>query len=265
MANIGFIGLGTLGTLLATHLRNEGHSLRVWNRSADKAGPLVALGAEAVTTPSDAVSPGGITFSILWDDESVEQLVSSEGFLERARGGIHVSMTTIKPDTAKKLAELHASRGSIYVEAPVFGVPQAVAAKHALFCLAGPPEAKARVRPLLESIGKQVYDFGDVGAATATKLVGNFMIITGFAAVYEAWRSLVAAGVDPKPTLDMLTNTLVATPGNQRFAASLLSGSVPPSSAIPEKDIGLFESFATSAPLASRVREIIASGAWSKR
>ena len=255
METIGFIGLGTLGSRLAAHLLKDGHALSVWNRSKDKEAPLVALGATSAPTPKDAVHP--LTFSILWDDASVEDTVRSEGFLERMRGGIHVSMTTIKPETAKKLAALHEAQGSTYVEAPIFGIAQAVEARQALFCMAGPADAKARVKPLLDRLGKHTYDFGDIGAGTATKLVGNFMIITGFAACREAFDALAHAGVDPKAPLEMLTTTLCATPGNQRIVAALLSGGAMPASAIPDKDLGLFESMAGKAPLAQQVHALI--------
>jgi 3-hydroxyisobutyrate dehydrogenase-like beta-hydroxyacid dehydrogenase len=166
-------------------------------------------------------------------------------------------MTTITPATAKKLAALHDAHGSTYVEAPIFGVAPAVEARQAVFCLAGPAEAKARVRPLLEPLAARVWDFGDIGAGTATKLAGNFMIISGFAALQESFDALVRAGIDPKPTLEMLTTTLVATPGNQRYAGYLLSKAPVPTSGIPKKDLGLFEAFAGSAPMAHVVRGLI--------
>jgi 3-hydroxyisobutyrate dehydrogenase-like beta-hydroxyacid dehydrogenase len=110
--------------------------------------------------------------------------------------------------------------------------------------------------------GQRIVDFGEtIGAATATKLVGNFMIISSFVAMQEAFNVLKQSGVDPRPTLEMLTTTLLATPGNQRMAGNLLSGNQIPTSGIPLKDVGLFQSYAGSArvpvPLANQMHEIL--------
>ena len=261
---IGFIGLGALGEPLAANLLSAGKSLVVWNRTASKAEPLALQGAKIARQPSDAVTRGGVVLSILWDDASLEELVQSDGFLSAlGPGGVHVSMTTVTPDTAKKLAALHEAQGSIYVEAPIFGPPPQAVARQLVICLAGPTAAKQRVHPLLEAMGGQrIVDFGErIGAATATKLVGNFMIISSFVAMQEAFAALTRSGVDPKPTLDMLTTTLLATPGNQRLAAILTSGSPVPKSRVLLKDVGLFQLFAeranAPATLAKQMREIL--------
>ena len=264
--SIGFIGLGNLGAPIATNLLAADHALSVWNRTPSKAASLLDSGAKWASTPREAVTRGGIVFTILWDDASLDEVVRSDGFLDAlGEGGTHVSMTTVTPDTARALAKLHEAHGSTYVEAPIFGIPAAAVARQLPVCLAGPRAAKARVRPLLEAMGGQrIVDFGEtIGAGTATKLVGNFLIISGFVALQEAFGVLAQSGVDPRATLEMLTTTFVATPGNQRYAGYLLSGSPPPPSGIPLKDVGLFQLFASSvrssAPLAERMHEIIAA------
>jgi 3-hydroxyisobutyrate dehydrogenase-like beta-hydroxyacid dehydrogenase len=261
---VGFLGLGKLGAPIALNLLTSGVRLAVWNRTPSKAEPLVRAGATLAATPSETIARGGVVFTILWDDASLEQMVQSPGFLEAlGPGGVHVSMTTVTPDAARKLAALHAEHGSVYVEAPIFGIPAQAVARTLTVCVAGPGNAKDRVRPLLEAMGaERIVDFGErIGSGTATKLVGNFLIISGFVALQEAFDVLRASGLDPRPTLEMLTTTLVATPGNQRYASALLSGQVP-TSAIPEKDIGLFRRFAEAAhadaPLSEEMQRILA-------
>src|SRR5450432_2156825 len=101
---IGFIGLGHLGLPIANNLLNAGYSLLVYNRTASKAESLVAQGAQLVTRPVDAVITGGIVVSLVWDDAALEGVVMSNGFLEQlGPGGIHLSMSTVLPETAKKL------------------------------------------------------------------------------------------------------------------------------------------------------------------
>ena len=264
---VGFLGLGKLGAPIAQNLVAAGVRLTVWNRTPSKAEPLVRAGARLAGTPIEAIAPGGVVFTILWDDASLEEVVKSPGWLEAlGPGGVHVSMTTVTPSAARSLAALHAEHGSVYVEAPIFGIPAHAVARKLTVCVGGHASAKERVRPLLERMGaERIVDFGEaVGAATATKLVGNFLIISGFVALKEAFDVLCASGIDPKPTLEMLTATLVATPGNQRYASALLSGQVPVS-AIPEKDIGLFRRFAgeaeVQAPLSKRMQEILGTRA----
>jgi 3-hydroxyisobutyrate dehydrogenase-like beta-hydroxyacid dehydrogenase len=174
-------------------------------------------------------------------------------------------MTTVTPETARRVAALHESRGSTYLEAPIFGVPPQAVARKLMVCLAGPAAAKDRARPLLTAMGaERTFDVGAaIGAASATKLAGNFLIISAFVAMQEVFDVLVRNGVDPKPTLEMLTTTLLATPGNQRYAAYLLSGAPMPTSGIPAKDVNLFQRFAATAdvptPLAKQVAASLAS------
>ena len=212
---IGFIGLGDLGQPMATNLLNAGYPLRVYNRTASKAEALVAQGAQLATRPADAVTSGGIVASIVWDDAALESVVMSEGFLERlAPGGIHVAMSTVLPETSKKLAAIHAQHGCVYVEAAVFGRHEAAIAHQLWIPFAGPQQAKERVRPLLQAMGGQgIFDFGEeVGAATLVKLVGNFLITSAGFSMREALVMAEKNGVDPKAVVDMLTQTLFDAP-----------------------------------------------------
>ena len=98
--SIGFIGLGALGAPIAANLLASGKTVTVWNRTASKAESLIEKGAKSAGTPSDAVPRSGVVFTILWDDTSLEEIVRSEGFLEKlGKGGVHVSMTTVTPST----------------------------------------------------------------------------------------------------------------------------------------------------------------------
>ena len=167
---IGFIGLGKLGLPIAKNLLNAGYALRVYNRTASKAEALVAQGAQLAERPVDAVVSGGIVATIVWDGAAVEDIVTSDGFLEHlGPGGIHLSMSTVLPEAARKLAALHAQHGSIYVEAPIFGRPEAVTAHQLWMPIAGPQSAKERVQPLLQAMGAQgTFDFGCRGRRSNT-------------------------------------------------------------------------------------------------
>jgi 3-hydroxyisobutyrate dehydrogenase-like beta-hydroxyacid dehydrogenase len=264
---IGFIGLGHLGLPVATNLLNAGYALRVYNRTASKADSLVAQGAQLATRPVDAVTTGGIVVSIVWDDTALESVVMSYGFLEQlGPGGIHLSMSTVLPETAKKLAAIHAQHDCAYVEAPIFGRPEAAVAQQLWIPFAGQHSAKERVRPLLKAMGGQgIFDFGEeVGAATLVKLVGNFLIVSAGYSMREALSMAENNGVDPKAVVDMLTQTLFPAPIYQSYGKRIAQKTAPFSqNAIPLKDVGLFKKTAqqveSATPISSLLYDLLRS------
>src|SRR5258708_18727897 len=242
---IGFIGLGHLGLPMATNLLNAGYALRVYNRTASKAESLVAQGAQLAPRPVDAVTTGGIVATIVWDDGALESVVMSDGFLEQlGSGGIHLSMSTVLPATSKKLAAIHAQHDCAYVEAPIFGRPEAAVAHQLWIPFAGPQQAKERVRPLLKAMGGQgIFDFGEeVGAATLVKLVGNFLIVSAGYSMREALSMAENNGVDSKAVVDMLTHTLFPAPIYHSYGKRIADNNAPfGQNRIPLKDVGFFK------------------------
>jgi 3-hydroxyisobutyrate dehydrogenase-like beta-hydroxyacid dehydrogenase len=262
--SIGFLGLGHLGLPMATHLLDAGYPLRVFNRTADKAAPLVARGAQLATGPADVATPGGVVVSVLWDDAALEAVVR-DGLPERlGAGGVHVAMSTVLPATSRRLAALHAQHGATYVEAPIFGRPEAAAARQLWIPIAGPAAAKARVRPILEAMGAQgIFDFGDeVGAANVVKLVGNMLIISAARSLHEGLTLAEKAGCDPAQVLAMLTETLFSAPIYRNYGKMIVAKApTMATSPIPQKDLGLFCQTAAEvgapAPTASFLAELV--------
>src|SRR5260221_184573 len=125
---IGFIGLGGMGAAMAANLLKAGFGLRVYNRTAEKARPLLERGATLARSPAEAAEPGGIVVTMVSDDRAVEEVtLGANGLLDRLGDGVHLSMSTIAPRTARRLASLHRERGAGYVASPVFGKPQVAA------------------------------------------------------------------------------------------------------------------------------------------
>ncbi len=224
---IGFVGLGAMGLPMATNLLASGFHLTVYNRTASKAEPLIAKGARRAERAGDVAHPGGIVVSMLADDASVKALVTGEDALaERiAPDGIHISMSTVSPATTRELAAYHAMRGSVMVAAPVFGRPIQAQAKQLRVCVSGPADAKAKVRPIIEAMGQEVFDFGDnPGAANVVKLAGNFMIAAALEAMGEAVAMMRKSGVDPAAALEMLVKTIFAAPVYQGYGPVIAHG-----------------------------------------
>lgn len=219
---LGLIGVGNMGLPLGLNLMASGYKLRVYNRTPEKAQPLIDKGAQLVSRPADVVEPGGIVFTILANDAALEAVIQGEnGILSQlgaGAGGIHISMSTIAPATAVKLAAAHEERGATYLAVPVFGRPEAVAARKMWICLSGNTLVKARVRPILEQLGQGIYDFGEeVGAANVVKLAGNFLIMSAIEAMGEAFTLAEKNGIDRTQVANLFGQTLFACPIYQNY------------------------------------------------
>jgi 3-hydroxyisobutyrate dehydrogenase-like beta-hydroxyacid dehydrogenase len=228
---IGFIGLGNMGQPIAASLLKAGFHLHVYNRSAEKAKPLVERGAHQFSQPRDVVEPGGIVVSIVANDSALESITLGEGgILERlGPGGTHISMSTVAPATAQKLAEEHTKRESFYVAAPVFGRPDAAAMQSLWVCVSGADTAKERIKPILEAISQDIFDFGtDPEAANIVKLSGNFLIVAAMEAMAEALTLAEKNGVDRTKLIEMLSQTMFAGRIYQNYGAAIAKKSYTP-------------------------------------
>src|SRR6267142_4985477 len=207
---IGFVGLGGMGLAMATNLLKAGFGLHVYNRTAEKARPLLELGARLARSPAEAASPGGMVVTMVSDDRAVEEVTLGEkGLLARLGDGIHLSMSTIAPRTARRLAALHQERGGHYVASPVFGKPQVAADAKLWIATSGGAAARARVRPLQEAMGQRVFDFDEEpGAANVIKLAGNFLLGAAIEAMAEAFTLAQKHGVPRRQTYEFFTQTL---------------------------------------------------------
>ncbi|HWF62206.1 MAG TPA: NAD(P)-dependent oxidoreductase [Nitrospira sp.] len=224
MESIGFIGLGKMGSAMVGNLLKVGFDLHVYNRTPEKAAALVAQGAKQAREPSDVVQPGGIVITMLANDRALEDVVGGDGgFVERlGPGGIHLSMSTVSSRLARRLAEQHGRSGVEYVAAPVFGRPEAAAARKLWICLSGSAMAKQRVRPILDSIGQGTFDFGEEPAAAhIVKLTGNFLLASAIEALAEAFVLGEKNGIDRNSLADMLGNTLFACPAYQTYGRAI--------------------------------------------
>ena len=221
---IGFIGLGNMGLPMATNLINAGYKLKVYNRTAQKAQPLIEKGAELANTPPDVATPGGIVITMLPNDDVVESTVLGEnGILSYlGKDGIHLSMSTLSPATAEKLAKTHSSAGSYYLASPVLGRPDAAEAGKLYICLSGNPNAKKRVQPLLKILGQKVYDFGDTPeSANIVKLSVNFSIAAAIEAMAEAFTLAEKNGIDRTKVAELFGETLFSCPVYQGYGKAI--------------------------------------------
>ncbi|WP_324670821.1 NAD(P)-dependent oxidoreductase [Hymenobacter sp. GOD-10R] len=208
---LAFLGLGGMGVAMAKNLLKAGHQLNVYNRTASKAAPLQELGARVANTPAEAVQGASVVFTMVTDDAALETITTgSDGLLSGlAQGAVHVSCSTVAPDTNRRLAEAHQKHGSALLAMPVFGKPEAAAAGKLWLVVAGSTAAKQKAAPYLGAIGQGTYDFGeDPGAASLVKLCGNFMLGAAIEAMAEAFTLAQKSGIDRQKVHEFFSNTL---------------------------------------------------------
>ena len=227
-----------------------GFSLRVYNRTAEKAAGLVAKGAMAMRSPVETAIPGGIVVSILADDRAVLE-VAGDDFCEALGTGMHISMSTVSPVTSRTLAERHARFGGRFVAAPVFGRPEAAAAKKLWICVSGAVASKEAAKPVFDTIGQGVFDFGEeVGAANVVKLAGNFLLTAAIEAMAEASAMAEKNGVPRADLLNMLSATIFNCPIYVNYGKGIINAQFEPAGfSIPLilKDMHLVQKTASDA------------------
>lgn len=268
--HVGFVGLGGMGRPMAENLLKAGFEVTVWNRSRDKLQPLLDQGAHAAEQPKDAAQPEGLVLSMLADDAAVEAVALGDGGLLEALGpgGLHVSMSTIHPETARRLADAHGERSVGYLAAPVFGRPDMAEAGKLFVTWSGWQSYKERAQPACEAFAQGFYDYGsdDVAAANVVKLAGNFMLASAMEAMGEAYAFCERQGIDREQVNAQMTETLFACPAYQNYGGPIARHSYEPAGFKAElglKDIGLALDAGRQAkvpmPLASLLRDRLLS------
>lgn len=262
---IGFVGTGQMGAPMAANLLQAGFALRVYNRTAAKTQALSDAGAQIVARPIHAATGGGTVVTMLANDAALREVTLGKDGLVNGlgEGGIHVSMSTVSPATAKALAAAHAERGSHYVAAPVFGRPEAAAARKLWICVAGPAAAKAAARPLFDAMGQGVHDFGeDPAAANVLKLAGNFLIASAIEALGEALALGEKNGIDRAAMAGFFGQTIFACPIYQNYGRIIAEEQYEPPGfrlALGMKDVNLIlgaaEASQAPMPLASLLHD----------
>ena len=225
--NVGFIGMGSMGTAMVPNLVKAGHQVAVWNRE-----PAAARALEGVTVLASAAAAfeNEAVITMLSDDVAVRSVIIDEGALASAREGcVHVMMATISPSLVEELKNLHRRAGVAYVAATVFGVP-AVAAKAQLNIMAaGDAAAVAAVQPLLDALGQKTWHLGgDPVHANVAKIAGNMMITLAIEAMGEATALTESYGLKAADFLDVITNTVFASPSYKRYGGNISNNSYEP-------------------------------------
>jgi len=216
---VALIGLGNMGLPIAENILKSGHKLVIYNRTASKLQSLVEKGAEMAVSPADAAQKATIVFTILSDDKAAEAVVYGEkGIISGLpKDGIHVSVSTLSVELAKKLEEDHQKNSQAFVSCPVLGRPDAAAAAALRLLVAGPKQAREKIMPVLHALGKDIFVVGEKGhLANVVKLGNNFLIVSMLEALSEAFVFVEKYGIKADAFLE-IANTLFASPVYQNY------------------------------------------------
>lgn len=213
---LGFIGLGSLGTPIALNLLESGHKLYVYNRTTSKAKPLGDKGAVVCESIAELAKKCSIVFTIVSDHAALKSICEGDdGLLNNLeKESLHISISTVLPQTVANLASLHKKHNQHYLAAPVFGRPDAAVAKKLNYVISGEEKFRRQAEPLLKDAGgANVFDFGEtITAANTVKLCGNFLIASALEAIGESINLAEKSGVDSKQMWNMFSQTLFNTP-----------------------------------------------------
>ena len=257
---IGFVGLGHMGTAMATNLAASGRRVAAYVRRPDQMGPLIGLGLRP-TLEFASLFDCGIVISMLPDDAAVLDVVLGRGEAKGLASGlkdsaIHLSMSTISTATASRLATEHARYGQSYVAAPVFGNPDAARARQLFIVAAGAAADVKRCQPLFDSIGQRAFVVGtDPSQANLVKLLGNMMTATTLEMLGEVVAVALKRGLDPKVFINIMTSTMFGGRAHKIYGDKIVSQSYAAGFVLPLvlKDVrlALAEAESASAPMPS--------------
>ena len=262
---IGFIGLGSMGAAIAANLIESGHEVHVFNRTPARAERLREAGARVATSPAAAARSADVVFTMVSDDAAHTAVTFGEAGIATTLkpGAVHVSMSTISVAAAQDHATKYREAGLGFVSAPVFGRPDAAAARKLFIMAAGADEHLKIAVPLLETLGQSVGIVGaDPSQASLVKLIGNFMLSAIIETLGEACAVAGKAGIDPMHLVELLTSATFNAPPYKIYGPLIASQRFQPAGfALPlgQKDNRLMleaaESLGVPLPLASLVHD----------
>jgi 3-hydroxyisobutyrate dehydrogenase-like beta-hydroxyacid dehydrogenase len=210
MQNLGFIGLGIMGTPMALNLVQAGFNVTVYNRTRSKADPLERAGARVAASPAEAARDAEVIVSIVSDTAAMEEVVCGKGgVLETIRSGaVLIDSSTISPTMSRKLACHLAGKGASMLDAPVTGSKHGAEKGELTFMIGGERETLERALPVLKVLGKKHIYCGQQGLGLAAKLAMNAILATMVEIFSEGFVMAAKAGVPPQTLLEIMQSSL---------------------------------------------------------
>ena len=196
MTNLAFLGTGTMGMPMARNLAHAGFGVRAWNRSSERASPLVEDGVDVTRDAGDAVAGADAVITMLSDADAVL------GVAEEILPGLHPSapwlqMSTIGISGTERCAELADRHGRTLVDAPVLGTRQPAEQRKLVILSSGPDRARAICQPIFDAVGSRTIWLGQTGSGTRCKVMVNSWILGVVGVLAETLALAEALDIDP--------------------------------------------------------------------
>jgi 2-hydroxy-3-oxopropionate reductase len=262
MAAIGFIGLGVMGKPMAEHLVRAGHQVTVHNRSQAPVQALVAAGAKGVGSAAEVAAGAEVVITMVPDSPDVEAVVLGPGgVLETAAQGLLlVDMSTILPDTARRVGREAAGRGVRFLDAPVSGGEAGAVEATLSIMVGGSTEDFQAVLPVLESLGRTIVHVGPTGSGQTVKAANQLIVAGVIELVSEAIVLLEAHGVDMEPAVKVLSGGLAGNQILERKATNMLARRFDPGFRVDlhHKDMQIIQAAARDSGVAIPVTALVA-------
>ncbi len=214
MADLGFVGLGTMGGRMARRLLDAGHHVTGYNRTRARAQWLVDMGMVLADTPRAVAESSEVTFSMMANDDAL--LAVTEGddgvMAGMTSGKVYVDMSTVSPQVSRELAARTAERGAVMLDAPVSGSAVTVEAGTLSFMVGGDAGTLERVTPYLKDIGPTITHVGGNGQAAAMKIAINLSLPVQVLAFCEGLLLAERSGIPRDVALEAMVNSVAASP-----------------------------------------------------
>jgi 3-hydroxyisobutyrate dehydrogenase len=214
MADVGFVGLGTMGGRVAKRLLDAGHAVTGHNRTRPKAEWLVAEGMRWAESPREVAEAVDVTFSMVTGTQALQAIAGGpDGILSGlGPGKVYVDMSTVSPAVSRELADRVAEREARMLDAPVSGSVVTLEEGKLSIMVGGEPEVLERVRPILEDIGPKVIYVGENGQAVLMKIATNLSLAVQMLAFSEGVLLAERSGIARETAVEVLLNSVIASP-----------------------------------------------------
>jgi 3-hydroxyisobutyrate dehydrogenase-like beta-hydroxyacid dehydrogenase len=214
VAELGYVGLGVMGGGVVRRLLDAGHSVTGWNRTKEKAEPLIAAGMQWADSPREVTERSEIVFTMVTNTAAVKAVTDgADGILAGlGPGKVYVDMSTASPANTRALAERVAEMGADMLDAPVSGSVITLEQGKLSVMVGGDADVFERVRPVLEAIGPKVFHVGPNGAAVTMKIATNLSLAVQMLAFSEGVLLAEKSGIPREKTVEVLLASVIASP-----------------------------------------------------
>jgi 3-hydroxyisobutyrate dehydrogenase-like beta-hydroxyacid dehydrogenase len=214
MANLGYVGLGVMGGRMVDRLLGKGHSITGNNRTKSKAQWLIDKGMQWSDTPRGVAESADVVFSMVTDSAALESIANGpDGIIAGlGPGKVWIDMSTVSPAASRALAEKARAKGADMVDSPVSGSVITLEQGKLTMMVGGRLETFEKVKPLLLDIGPKATHVGDNGLAVSMKIATNLSLVVQMLAFSEAVLLAEKAGIPRKTAVEVLTNSVIASP-----------------------------------------------------